>query len=131
MKIVDSTSKFLPAPSLRVLFIRLAAIFWVKIISGGSPIYWLSYELKLIDLKHTFINTNFELKKTVPELSAINSTAILETLYLHCYSRSLLQPRLLLLSKLLTFCAIYCHCYKLNCYPFLLLLSITAKCINL
>ena len=27
--------------------------------------YWLSYELKLIYLKHTFINTNFEFKKSV------------------------------------------------------------------
>ena len=27
--------------------------------------YWLSYELKLIYLKHTFINTNSELKKSV------------------------------------------------------------------
>ena len=63
---------------------------------------------------------------SVPELSAINPTAILEKLYPNCYSLSLLQLGLLLPSVLLTLSAICYHCYSLNCYPLLLLLYISA-----
>ena len=64
--------------------------------------------------------------KTVPELSATNSTAILETLYRNCYSLLLLQTGTLLQENAIYWNAIQGHCYSRDSYPFLLLLSVTA-----